>query len=183
MIHTRMVDLAQPARPANSVPDADQIAAEVIDRAAEYCAQKLGLCDGQAVLTRLQEDDKSACQYCTYSIAQQVGHTLGAWDDHVQAVYVVDYDATPDDLCFASDVRPVPIHVIVWTARKTRALDALIAVLDRALTQRYCKVVQPGGPDHLLDVQVVDDVEVENRTGYGAMLASIYQRPIRVWSR
>jgi hypothetical protein len=34
---------------------------------------------------------------------------------------------------------------------------------------------------HLLDVQAVTDEDVENRVGYGAMLSSLHNRPIRIW--
>jgi hypothetical protein len=30
---------------------------------------------------------------------------------------------------------------------------------------------------------VIDDADVKNRVGYGAMLSSLYQRPIQVWKR
>jgi hypothetical protein len=36
---------------------------------------------------------------------------------------------------------------------------------------------------HLLDVQIVDDADVKNRVGYGAMLSSLHHRPIQVWER
>jgi hypothetical protein len=36
---------------------------------------------------------------------------------------------------------------------------------------------------HLLDVQVVEDIDVEERTGYGALLSSVHNRPIQVWER
>jgi len=35
----------------------------------------------------------------------------------------------------------------------------------------------------VLDVQVVDDGDVKNRTAYGALLSSLFQRPIKVWDR
>jgi hypothetical protein len=183
MHYSEMVDTVSPVQVVVSLPDANGIAADVIEQAVEYCAQKLGLADGQAALACLSQGDAAACQYCAYGIAQQVARTLGEWDDHVRSVYVIDYDATPDDLCFACDRRSMPIHVIVWTARKTRALDALIAVLDRALALHYRDLVKFGDLEHILDVQVIDDVDVKSQMGYGAMLASIHQRPIQVWSR
>jgi hypothetical protein len=36
---------------------------------------------------------------------------------------------------------------------------------------------------HLLDAQIVDDEEVKSRVGYGALLSSIHNRPVRVWQR
>jgi hypothetical protein len=36
---------------------------------------------------------------------------------------------------------------------------------------------------HVLDVQVVDDEEVQNSIGCGALLHSLHTRPIRIWER
>lgn len=177
-----LVDAASRVEAA-TLPDVDAIAANVIAQALEYCAQKLGLRDRQAAVARLCQGDKSASQYCAYSIVQHLAQRIGEWDHHVRSVHIIDYDATPDDLCFSCDGQSLPIHVIVWTLRRTRALDALIAVLDRALTQHYQSLLDLEDLEHVLDVQVIDDADVANRRGYGAMLASIHQRPIQVWSR
>jgi hypothetical protein len=183
MLVSETVNTTLPVNVVESLPDADGIAADVIAQAFKYCAQKLGLADERAALDCLRSGDAAAGQYCAYGIVQHVAQTLGAWDDHVRSVYVIDYDATPDDLCFACDGRALPVHVIVWTTRKTRALDALIAGLDRALVQHYRGQVEPCGLEHILDAQVIDDADVKGRIGYGAMLVSIHQRPIQVWSR
>jgi hypothetical protein len=58
-----------------------------------------------------------------------------------------------------------------------------VAALDRALVKRYAELISEPGLVHLLDVQVVDDQDVEDCTGYGALLSSTYNRPIRVWER
>ena len=75
------------------------------------------------------------------------------------------------------------IHLIVWAQRKTGALNSLVAALDRALVQSYADLIGMRQLTHLLDVQVIDDADVENRVGYGAMLSSIHHRPIQVWER
>jgi hypothetical protein len=183
MLVSEMVDTASPVQVTSSCPDANDIAADAIAQALEYCARKCGLHDGQAALVRLKEGERAACQYCAYSIVQHFARIVGEWDDYVQAVYVIDYDATPDDLCFGCDGRTLPIHAIVWTARKTRALDVLVAALDRALVKQYRELFGLEELEHMLDVQVIDDADVRGRMGYGAMLASIHQQPIQVWSR
>jgi hypothetical protein len=35
----------------------------------------------------------------------------------------------------------------------------------------------------VLDVQVVDDQDVANRTSYGALFQAIHHRPLQVWER
>ena len=182
MFQLDLVDTVSQVQAA-TLPDVDGIVADVIAHALDYTAQKLGLRDRRAALARLAQGDHGACQFCTYSTVRHIAATIGAWDDHVRSVYVIDYDATPDDLCFPCDGRSLPVHVIVWTRRRTRALNALIDVLNRALTQQYRGLVDREDLEHVLDVQVIDDTDVQGKIGYGAMLASIHQRPIQVWSR
>lgn len=166
-----------------SLPDADSTAETVIHGALDFCAQKMGLDNAQMVLDHLGERDKEACGYCQYSIAKQVGDSLGALDQNIKAVYILDFDAVPGDICFAEASTGMLIHLIVWSERKTSALDSLVAALDRALAHSYGKLLNMGKLEFVLDVQVVDDSDVENRVGYGAMLSSLHQRPIQVWKR
>ena len=75
------------------------------------------------------------------------------------------------------------MHLLVWAQCKTAALRALIAALDRALARAYTDMLGEGCPAGLLDVQVVDDADVGRRSGYGALLSSMYHRPVQVWQR
>jgi hypothetical protein len=163
--------------------DADSIVESVINQALAYCAQKMGLGSGQAVREELQEENLVACKYCHYSIARQVGDLLGALDQNVEAVYALDYDATPQDLCYTGDGQVTLIHLIVRVKRKTNALNAVMGVFDHALVHAYAKLLDRPRLEHLLDVQVVDGADVAKRIGYGAMLSSLHNRPIRVWER
>lgn len=122
--------------------------------------------------------------YCRHGIAHEIAAAIGALDDHVRSVYTLDYDATPEDMCFGETARTTSlIHLIVWTQRKTAALDALATALDRALVEVYGDVAGASGLATLLDVQVIDDRDVERRSGYGALLASAHHLPMQVWAR
>jgi len=165
------------------LPDADSTAEVAMNQALNFCAQKMGLAGRQAVVDSLREGNGSACEYCHYSIGKHVAESIGALDENVKAVYIADYDATPEDLCFGQGMRTPPIHLIVWAERKTSALNSLVEALDRALAKRYADTVGPSQLVHLLDVQVVDDTDVDNRTGYGALLTSFHNRPIKLWER
>lgn len=173
-------DLADAPLPLSSAADAS---AAALTAALEFSAQKMGLdCHG-AVVERLRRSDATACGYCQYALAKEVGRRLGELDQDVRAVYLCDYDATPHDACFGRPASAPLLHLIVWVQRKTAALEALVEVLDRALAEAYADLVGMEGLTHLLDVQPVDDGEVNGRIGYGALLASPYQRPIDVWTR
>ncbi len=173
------VDTAAPFR----WPDATSTAQVVLDEGLAFCARKAGLEDTQRVVEGLRSGDSTVCNYCRYGLAKKMAESIGRLDENVKAVYVLDYDATPEDRCFGSGANTSLIHLIVWAARRTDALDALLKALDRALVEAYGDLVDMPDLAHLLDIQVVDDAAVENHTGYGALLSSIHNRPIEVWER
>ena len=163
-------------------PDADSIAEAALTIALEHCAQKTGV-DSQRALMNLRQGDRATCSYYRYGLAKEVARSLGALDENVRAVYVVDYDATPDDLCFCESNTDPLIHLIVWAQRRTGALDALVGAMDRAVVQSYGVLVGLPELTNLLDVQVVDDTDVKERVGYGALLTSVHHQPVRIWER
>jgi hypothetical protein len=169
--------------PSLRLPDAVSTAEITVAQAMEYCAQKMGLSSAQEAVEQLREGTAAACNYCHYSVAKQVAEALGALDQNIRAAYVFDYDATPHDVCFGEAASSMPVHLLVWTERKTGALSSLVEALDGALAQQLVNLLGRGPRAHVLDVQIVDDADVENRMGYGALLSSLYQRPIKVWER
>ena len=156
----------------------------MFSQALSYCAVKMGLSDPQSAAERVRQGNGVACGYCLYSVAKQVAQAIGSLDGNVRAVYTFDCDATPADECLGDVARGMPlVHLLVWTQRKPAAMRALIAALDRALVRAYADVLGAGRPASLLDVQVVDDADVGRRSGYGALLCSMYHRPVQVWQR
>lgn len=173
----------EPSMPQLRLPDSESTADIIVTQALKFCAQKMRLAGHQAVVDHLRQGDANAYKYCHYSIAKQAAESLGALDRMIKAIYVVDYDATPQDISLGDKAQASLIHLIVWVERKTKALQSLVGALDRALVQRFAEVIGTHQLAHLLDVQLVDDADVEKRVGYGAMLSSLYNRPIRVWER
>jgi hypothetical protein len=167
--------------PPLHMPDATSTAEDVLDKAFGFCASKMGLKDPQMAINRLQQKDNRACEYCHYSIAEQVGAALGDLDENVKAVYMFEDEATPQDLCFNETTNVPLLHLLVWVQRKTEALNSLVSMLDRALAQSYARLIGPSELQYLLDVQIVDDAQVERRVGYGALLQSLHYRPLKVW--
>jgi hypothetical protein len=166
------------------LPNAASTAKHVWTQALEFCTRKMALESPDAVVERLCDNDRVARQYCLYSVAKETSIALGDLDPEIRAIYTLDYDATPYDLCFhQASIDSSPVHLIVWTGRKTAALDAMIASLDHALTQICNDLIDTHSIASLLDVQVIDDDQVESQVGYGALLSSIHHQPIQVWSR
>jgi hypothetical protein len=180
----QVVTRAEPARPSRQLPDASSAAEHVVAQALGFCAHKMALGGPQAAVDALRQGNCAAHRYCFYDMARQVAGSIGSLDEHVKAVYTLEYDATPEDLCFDEARRDAAlIHLIVWTGRKTAAFDALVAALDRALIQACSELLGLDRLAHLLDVHVMDDADVERCTGYAALLSSIHHRPIQVWER
>ena len=164
-------------------PDVARTAEDILAQAMEYCAQKMQLDNPQTVVDRLRAGVGKACEYCHYSVAKQVAASMGTLDANIKVVYIYDYDATPEDLCFGAGGRGLPIHLLIWAVRKTAALSTLAETLGRALAQQYAVMIGVPQPAHLLDVQVVDDADVERRLGHAALLSSLHHRPLEVWRR
>lgn len=169
-----------PQTPSRTVTE---VAETALARALEFCAQKMMLGNPQAAIDCLRRGDSHACGYFQYGLAREVAGCLGELDEGIRAVYLYDDEATPEDACLGA-ARKVPLtHLIVWARQKTAALDSLLAGLDRALAEMLGDLVDRSQFSHALDCQVVEDVEVETRTGFGALLSSLHHRPIEVWKR
>ena len=183
---TRTMEATNTRPPAtfHQLPDLNLTAEHAVAEAVEYCAHKMGLDSASEALRAIQRGNRSACAYCLYAIAKQMAESIGTFDETVKAVYTLDYDATPEDLCFGSAAQKSPLlHLVVWTERKTAALDSLAAALDRAVVQVHGSVFGLDERASLLDVQLIDGEDVEGRVGYGALLASIHHPPIQIWQR
>ena len=164
------------------LPDAASIADAALIRALELCGQKTGT-DSQQALTNLRRGDRTACDYFHYGLAKEVAQSLGAADQSIKAVYVVDYDATSEDLCFCDSMANPLIHLIVWAQPRTAALAAIVTAIDRAVVRRYGDLVSLPELTNYLDVQIVNDTDVKERLGYGALLSSVHHPPVKIWER
>jgi hypothetical protein len=165
-------------RQLNSVSTVDS----VVTKAVKSCAKRMGFDNTKDLIARIKEGDPKAYEYYNYNIAKQLGEVLGSLDKKIRAVYAYDYDdATPEDVCFGNALPVSLVRIIIWAERKTKAVDALVAALDRAMVQHYSAMLGLHDLEHVLDVQVVDDEDMRSRTGYGALLQSVYQPPIQVW--
>ena len=169
--------------PSFHLPDGASSMQDALARALDACAKKMNLPSPQAGLEQVRAGEPGALEYCHYRLAQQVAEALGQLDDHVQSVSLYEFEATAEDRAFAENPRSLPIHLLVQVDRKTSALNALIAALDRALVRDYSEMIGPRRLRHVLDVQVIDQGDVESRRGIAALLTSLYNRPLVLWAR
>lgn len=170
------------AQASSAVVEPADMAVSMVTEALRASAARMGLDDTAALISCIRRGDCTALSYYNHSIARQLADVLGSLSKDIRAIYAHDYEgATPEEAAF-EDTPPVPsVHMIIWAQRKTRALDALVETMDRAIGQHHRHVLGLIGLEPVLDVKVVDDQDVKTRTGYAALLKSIYQPPIQIW--
>ena len=158
---------------------------DMMEGAIEFCAEKKGLKSRKQALEAIRCGDCSVCEYLSYGLAKGVAEYLGSVDDTVKTVYTYEPEyATGTDRAIPGRF-PAGINLIVWVSRKSAALSSVVASVSSALTEKYRQIVcsDANALCYALDVQVVDDDEVGKRTGYGALINSLYVRPIEIWQR
>jgi hypothetical protein len=163
------------------------IMAGIMEDAIAFCAEKTELNDREQVLEAIRCGDCSVCEYLRYGLAKEIAAYLGSVDGTVKAVYVFEPEyATNAD-------RPIPdrpnlapaINLIAWVSRKSAALSSIVASVGSALAEEHKRLACPkaNGMCYRLDVKVADDDEVQGRVGYGALIHSLYVRPMEIWQR
>lgn len=147
------------------------------------CAQHTGTASRDAVVDYLRQGDDDTRQSFYRGLGQQVAQFLGTWDEDIKAVYLCHYASATEHARFDMFSSIVPIHLIVWTRRKTAALQAFIAAIDRALVQGVNGLCNDCQITRLLDTQFIDDADIKDQTGYGVLLFSLGLAPTQVWRR
>ncbi|MBN1375413.1 MAG: hypothetical protein JXA01_04590 [Dehalococcoidia bacterium] len=154
----------------------------VVNKAMRHSGEKIGLSSIKALIACIKKGDPIACSYYQYNVAKQLGEVMGLWDKNIKAVYAYGYDDNTSAGACSENISPSSlVHMIIWAERKTNALKALIEAIDRAMVQHHRNLLGVKELEHALDIQVIDDDDVKNHTGYAALLKSIYQSPVQVW--
>jgi len=159
----------------------------MVDQALEFCAEKAGLKDKEQARRALLAGDCCACEYLRHALAQEMARYLGSVDDTIRAVYTFEPEqATGGDVAIPARPNLSPgFSLIARVNRKSAALSSVVASLKLALAEEHRRLGCPKANALCseLDVRVIDEDEVEKRTGYGALIHSLYARPIEVWHR
>lgn len=163
------------------------IVTNMMEEALEFCAEKAGLRDKEQARRALRTGDCCACEYLRYALTQQMAQYLGSVDDTIKAVYTFEpEEATGGDEAIPARPNLSPgFNLIARVSRKSAALSSVVASLRSALAEECSQLGCPKANALCsdLDVRLVDEDEVEKRTGYGALIHSLYVRPIEVWHR
>ena len=163
------------------------VVTKMMEDAIKFCSKKTGLNGRQQVLEAMHRGDCSVCEYLRYGLAQEVAKYLGSVDDTVKAVYTYEpeYATNADGYVPGQPDFSPGINLIAWVSRKSAALSSITASVSSALAQECRKLACPKANAlcYELDIKATDDVEVQERTGYGALINSLYVRPVQVWHK
>jgi hypothetical protein len=160
---------------------------EMMEEALEFCAGKAGLKGKAQAQDVLLAGDCCVCEYLRYGLAYKLAEYLGSVDDTIQAIYAYEpeYATSVDGAIPARPNLSPGFNLIARVSRKSAALSSVAASVRSALAEEYRQLGCPKANALCseLDVRVVDEDEVEKRIGYGALINSLYVRPIEVWRR
>ncbi len=119
------------------------------------------------------------------SLALGVARALAAHDAGVQAIYAYDPWANSDNETAEARAFDATLHLLVVVTAPSTTLPAFILALDQAVT-----VSLKGWPAlafqayaSILNINLLTEEEVQRRTGYAALLSSIFAPPIEIWRR
>ncbi len=159
-----------------------------MENAIQFCVEKMSFNGKEQVLQARKNGDCSVCEYLRYGLAKNLAQYLGEMDNRAKAVYICDdHDSSltwPNGSSGQPKYAP-GIQMVVWVSRKSPALTSLVDTMRASVREESLRLACPkaNGLCHELDVIVVDDQEVERRSGYGALIHSLYLRPIEIWHR
>jgi hypothetical protein len=164
------------------------MADKMVEKAITFCASKKFDGDDSKAVEALRRGRCDACDYLAYNLVRQIGEYLGSLDRTLKAIYLFEPEKSSASFHFvkpSSRRRASGINLIAWVDRKSAALNALAATLETLLTESRRKIGCPNAVPacYNLNIQMVDDREVHDGIGYGAIVQSMYVRSIQVWTR
>ena len=147
----------------------------VFEQAFDVCSKAHGH-SAEEVLHRLDTGDRELHSTFRYGVAKGLAEYLKSLGSVFRGVYVhgsaIGQRSSP-----ASD-----IDLIVLVGRRRDELSRFLGQLDLAIVTSYRRLVRSaGGVTNLLDIQIVDEREQEEQSGYGAVIHGVHTRPICLW--
>lgn len=165
-------------RSSNALFTARAILADTL----EYYASRRSVEAAKVTAKQMRSGDRALQADLERRLARSLAEYLGGMDRDLKAVYLYEQKLAEDDESLDALVTD-PLHLVVWAEPKTVALDALITMLNRALTQAMSELRKKSATRRALDAHLIDDAEVRDRVGYAAFLFSPHHRPVQVWRR
>jgi len=120
-----------------------------------------------------------------YGLAEGAMNVIVANDGNVQAVYHFEESVNPDSETEEALAPDVGVHLLLLVSSKSAALDAFIKSLDDTLAGLIRELPSPALAKRtsVLNVIPITQEDVHNKRGYGALLSSLFARPVKLWAR
>jgi hypothetical protein len=161
---------------------------ELIERAISIYADVYFDSDVQQMKQAMHQ---AQCQYCnlvTTYLVSQVSQYLGQVDTSIQAVYklepisanqIIQRDAPPPI------AGRVGIHLVIWVVHTSQQLQDLVDSLNIFLAASLPKLICPGASPTCssITIEIVDDTQVRNQSGYGLAVPNTYIHSKPVWEK
>ncbi len=163
------------------------LADRMVEKAAASTAADLFAGNSQDVLQAIRQGRCDVCCHCSDRLVQLVGEYLGQMDKTVKAIYRYEpeYSLDPPQSGSADRTHKAGINLIAWVARKSAALQSLGATLETLLTESRLNVGCRKGSAacYTLDISMVDDRDIDENRGYGAIIQHTLMRSFPAWTR
>jgi pyruvate phosphate dikinase-like enzyme len=164
------------------------LADEMVEKAVAYCADRKFSGDTDETMLALHRGRCDICNALTDCLVREVSEYLGQMDKMVKAVYRFE----PEDFLLqkagtlkSTSGLKTGINLVAWVDRKSPALSALGSTLESVLAESRrkfgCQNAKPAC--YVMDIQLVDDKDVQERRGYGVVINNMYLHATQVWSR
>jgi len=155
----------------------------MVERAVVTCAEENFSGSVRQMRQAIFLGDCAQCQCVSNQLVRQIGEYLGQMDGTIRAVY--QYEPSQQEL---NGNEPEYIkggmHFIVWAARKSAALNALVKTLEASLSASQRKLgCANASPECLvLDLHVVDDSDVHEGRGLALLVNKPVLQAHKVWA-
>jgi F420-non-reducing hydrogenase iron-sulfur subunit len=158
---------------------------DMIMRAMDFCRQKARIVEPKAVADALRRGDTVAHDYFRYGLAREIGSFVGNLTSTVKSVYLIEPEATEGEFAEERINPAIGLSMIAWVDDGGAALLASARALGQELLREYKALVGPAVAEMhaLLTLTVVNDGDVQSRTGLAALITSIVNPATKVWSR
>ncbi|HHY93485.1 MAG TPA: hypothetical protein GX513_00525 [Firmicutes bacterium] len=149
-------------------------------RALAECAQKRGVGDARG-LELLRAGEAETVGYFRYVLAREVSAFAGGQDPTLHSVYMADLDRNGD---VEPSLRSV-ITLIPVVEEETAAGASLWDWIDERVTAEVktllgADVFEMGS---LLDVHLVTEAQIKERSGFAALIGSLHTPALCVWAK
>jgi len=120
-----------------------------------------------------------------YGLAEGAMNVIVANDGNVQAVYHFEESTNPDSETEEALLPDIGVHLLLLVDSNSAALTTFIKSLDESLSGLIRELPLPAlaKRSSAINVITITQEDVEKRVGYGALLSSMFARPVKLWAR